>query len=152
MSRSSCTLAADTRLKVALGSLAAFTLFAVGCGGDAAADRVPTFPVQGSITFRGQPMPGAVVTLHPKTPAEGVPAPRAQVDKDGSLKVSTYDGGDGAPAGEYVVTVQWYRLVGSGGDVVAGPNVIPPKYTAAGSSDLIVRVAESGANSFDFKL
>jgi hypothetical protein len=154
MSRLTCMRAARARWNVAFNSLTIVALAAAsGCSGeDSAAGRVPVFPVQGSITFRGQPIPGAVVTLHPKAPAEGVPAPRAQIGKDGTLKVSTYDGGDGAPAGEYVVTVQWYRLVGSGNDVVAGPNVVPPKYASAASSDLIVTVAEAGANSFDLKL
>jgi hypothetical protein len=129
-------------------------LAAIGCGsgGGSAADRVPVFPVEGSITLKGQPMPGAIVTLHPKTPIDKVPSPRAQVDRDGRLKVTTYNGGDGAPAGEYTVTVQWYKLVKTGGDLIAGPNVVPPKYGQPRSSDLVVNVAEAGPNSIDIKL
>ena len=112
-----------------------------GCG-EAKPDRIAVHPAAGTITVKGQPAPGAFVTLHPKSsPGENVPTPRASVDKDGSFKVSTFDGGDGAPEGEYVVTVRWYKLVKTGGDTVAGPNVIPPKYTRPESSDLTVRIA-----------
>lgn len=102
--------------------------------------RVPTFPVTGSISFQGKPMPGAFVALHPKLPQENVPSPRASVAADGSLKLSTYDGGDGAPQGEYVLTVEWYKPVKVGGDLVSGPNVVPRKYASPKTSDIVVNV------------
>jgi hypothetical protein len=118
----------------------------VGCG-EAKPDRVAVHPAAGTITFKGQPAQGAFVTLHPTSgPSESVPTPRANVDKDGSFKVTTFDGGDGAPEGKYVVTVRWYKLVTVGGDTAAGPNVIPPKYTRPESSDLTVRIA-AGENT-----
>lgn len=88
-------------------------------------------------------MPGAFVTLHPVTPrGDSVPAPRANVDRDGKLRISTFATGDGAPAGEYVVTVQWNRPVKAGGDVVSGPNVVPRKFASPSTSGLVVKVAE----------
>lgn len=113
----------------------------VGCNSKATKERVPTFPVSGTITFQGKPIPGAFVALHPKATQENVPSPRASVAADGSLKVSTYDGGDGAPEGEYVVTVEWYKPIKNGADVVAGPNVIPKKYASPQTSDITIRVA-----------
>jgi hypothetical protein len=97
--------------------------------------------VSGSITWKGQPLPGAFVALHPTTPQPAVPAPRASVGRDGVLKVSTYDGGDGAPEGEYVVTVQWYKPIRRGAEVVPGPNVVPPKYASPRTSNIVIRVA-----------
>jgi hypothetical protein len=141
-----------TRYGLSCAALCGLLIASVGCGSKSGPERVPVFPVQGAVTFKGQPMPGAMLVLHPKTAADDVPAPRAQVDKDGNVKVSTYDGGDGAPAGEYVVTVQWYKLIKNGNDVTAGPNVVPLKYSQATSSDLVVQVADGGANTFDFKL
>jgi hypothetical protein len=118
----------------------------IGCN-EAKPDRVAVHPTAGTITVKGQPAPGALVTLHPKSaPAENVPAPRANVDSDGTFKLSTFNGGDGAPEGEYVVTVRWYKLVKKGPDVVAGPNVIPTKYTRPESSDVVVRIA-AGQNT-----
>src|SRR5688500_4438547 len=95
----------------------------LGCG-EAKPDRVAVHPAAGSVTFKGQPAYGASLTLHPKAGPENLPAPRASVEKDGSFKLSTFNGGDGAPEGEYVATVRWYKLVKAGPDVVAGPNVI----------------------------
>jgi hypothetical protein len=117
----------------------------LGCG-EAKPDRVAVHPAAGTITFKGQPAHGASLTLYPKTVAENVPAPRASVEKDGSFKLSTFNGGDGAPEGEYVVTVRWYKLVKQGSDLIAGPNVIPRKYTNPQSSELTIRIA-AGENA-----
>lgn len=111
----------------------------LGCG--KADSRVPVHPVSGAIQFRGQPVTGAFVSLHPKTAAEGVPNPRGTVAKDGTFVVSTYDGNDGAPEGDYVVTVQWYKPVRQGNDLVGGPNALPAKYASPRTSDVQIRVA-----------
>lgn len=112
----------------------------LGCG-QSGPDRVAVHPAAGAITVKGQPAHGAFVTLHPTSGAAAdVPLPRASVERDGSFRVSTFDGGDGAPEGDYVVTVRWYKLVGRGLDAVAGPNVIPPKYSQPQSSNLTVRI------------
>ncbi len=127
---------------IAPGLLAVVMLGAVtGCNRKATEARVPTFPVSGDVTFRGKPIPGAFVALHPTTARDDVPPPRASVGADGALKVSTYDGGDGAPEGEYVVTVEWYKPIKNGQDIISGPNVIPKKYASPRTSDIKVRVA-----------
>jgi hypothetical protein len=111
----------------------------VGCS--KSESHVPVHPVLGAIQFRGQPINGAFVSLHPTNSAEGVPNPRATVASDGTFAVSTYDGNDGAPEGEYVVTVQWYKPVRQGTDLVGGPNVLPAKYASPQTSDVKVHVA-----------
>lgn len=126
---------------VVLWSVAMAAVVFVGCG-EAKPARTPVFPIRGTITFKGQPMPGALVALHPKAPAAGTPSPRANVTKDGAFEVSTYDGGDGAPVGDYTLTVLWYKQIKSGPDVVSGPNVIPQKYAKAETSDLTISVKE----------
>ena len=115
----------------------------VGCG-QPKFDRAAVVAVEGSVAFDGKPLPGAMIVLHPKiaTPA-GSPTPRAQVAKDGTFRFTTYDANDGAPPGEYVATIAWYRLVGKGSDVQAGPNVLPPKYSHPKTSKWEVRVAEN---------
>jgi hypothetical protein len=113
--------------------------FALGCG--SADTHVPVHPVLGAIQFRGQPVAGAFVSLIPKDAAEGIPNPRATVGKDGSFTVSTYNGDDGAPEGEYTLTIQWYKPVRQGNDLVGGPNVLPAKYASAKTSDVRIRVA-----------
>ena len=117
---------------------------AVGCS-EAPTPAVPVYPASGKITFKGQPMPGAFIALHPKTPVDGVPNPRASVDKEGNFTVSTFAGNDGAPEGQYVLTVQWFKQIKNGADVVSGPNVVPKKFSTAQSSDLEVKII-AGAN------
>jgi hypothetical protein len=114
-------------------------LSSVGCS--KSDNHVPVHPVAGAIKYQGRPVVGAFVSLHPKTATEGVPNPRATVEKDGSFTVSTYNGNDGAPEGEYIVTVQWYKPVRQGNDLVGGPNVLPVKYASARTSDVKIRVA-----------
>jgi hypothetical protein len=116
-----------------------------GCG-KAGPDRSPVYPVEGVVTFDGKPTPGAMIVLHPKSgAASGVPTPRAQVEKDGSFRFTTYDAGDGAPPGDYVATIAWYKLVGKSGDSQAGPNVLPPKFANVKTSKWEIRVADQPA-------
>jgi hypothetical protein len=131
-----------------LGALCTATLLAAGCNGKPASNRVPVYPVEAKITYKGFPAAGAFVTFHAKSPRPDVPAPRAEVNKDGVVKISTYDGGDGAPEGEYVVTVEWHKLVKQGADLVQGPNVIPLKYGRPQTSD-IVRKINAGPNKLE---
>jgi hypothetical protein len=84
-----------------------------------------------------------MIVLHPKNPARAdVPTPRALVRNDGTFRVNTYEAGDGAPPGDYIATIAWYKLVGQRGDVQAGPNVLPHKYSNPKSSPWVIRVAE----------
>jgi len=125
---------------VAMAAIAVCIVTATGCS-KPEANRVAVHPVQGTIQFRGQAVEGAFVSLHPQNAADGVPTPRATVAKDGSFTVSTYDGDDGAPEGDYVVTVQWYKPVRVGNDLVGGPNVLPARYASTQTSDVKVRIA-----------
>ena len=135
-----CKQLLNTRKLAAAIVLAALGIVpGFGCG--KADSRVPVHPVQGAIQFRGQPAYGAFVSLHPKNSTEGVPNPRAMVAQDGSFVVSTYDGNDGAPEGDYVLTVQWYKAVKQGNDLVGGPNVLPAKYGSPKTSDVVVHIA-----------
>jgi hypothetical protein len=82
-------------------------VFAVGCSG--ASDRKSVYPVSGAVFVNGQPAAGARLFFHP---ADDPTNPRtlrpfAVVADDGSFKLTTYLANDGAPAGEYVVTVTW---------------------------------------------
>ena len=116
-------------------------VLAAGCG-EPALQRTSVFPTTGSITVKGQPAHGAIVVLHPQNAAapSGL-TPRANVDEQGRFAVSTYDRGDGAPEGDYVVTVMWFKPIKENGDFKAGPNVIPAKYSRAETSNLAVKIA-----------
>ena len=76
MSSHSPRTAALTRPLSSVASLLALVvLSAAGCGDKAEAQRVPVFPVEGRITLKGQPMPGATVSFHPQDAARQCAAP-----------------------------------------------------------------------------
>ncbi len=94
-----------------------------GCLGDG---TIPTYPVRLSVTHAGKPAIGAEVTLHPvdangrtsdsETPASLHLYPSGTVDEQGILEFNTYKKHDGAPAGEYRVTIRWPELDGNAKD------------------------------------
>jgi len=91
-------------------------LSAAGCGPPAEV-RPVLIPVQGSLLVNGKPAAGAMVVFHPAGGTsidERGSRPKATVLPDGSFEVTTYQAGDGAPAGDYDVAVLW--LVNNGGD------------------------------------
>jgi hypothetical protein len=125
-------------------ALAAFALGTAGCGGDS---RVPSFPVSGQVLVKGEPASGAFVVFHP-IGLQSESKPSAQVGPDGSFKLTTIDEADGAPAGDYTVTVQWWKVVRNGNDATPGPNVVPPPYDRPETSPIKVTVAE-GENQLE---
>jgi hypothetical protein len=142
------------RIAVPLILIAAFFVTANGCSKSRDPNRLPVFPVNGHLTVKGQAPSGAFVVLHPKNGAATAPngevvRPRATVSPDGSFAFGSYDSSDGAPCGEYSVTVEWRRIVKSAeGSPVLGPNVVSPKYARPQSSPLSIRVAEK-SNELD---
>jgi hypothetical protein len=112
-----------------------------------AGTRKPVYPVHGKLLLNDQPAAGALVVLHPVGGAYDAERPVATVGPDGSFDLTTYVGNDGAPAGEYVVTAQWYVSVNKEA-LGPWPNVIPEKYAEPESSGLRVRVAE-GPNDLE---
>src|SRR5689334_16053246 len=110
-------------------------------------NRLPVFPVSGHLSVKAQPLAGPFLLLHPKsgtaTNAKGeVVRPRAVVKPDGSFVFASYDADDGAPSGEYSLTVEWRKIVRSpDGSPVLGPNVIPPKYGRPEWTPVSIRVA-----------
>jgi len=91
--------------------VAALLAAAAGCSSSAPdiANQKPVHPVTGQVFVGNQPAAGAFVLFvpvnEPQPPPD--PRPRAEVKADGSFALSTYGEEDGAPAGEYVVTIRW---------------------------------------------
>jgi hypothetical protein len=67
------------------------------------------FPVTGTLLYKDQPATGAMVAFYPKNDSNQ-PASVGVVAKDGTFSLST-GRDEGAPAGEYVVTVSWIQEV-----------------------------------------
>jgi hypothetical protein len=111
-----------------------------GCGFQASPPP-RTYPVRGKVVLAGgEPLAGAVVTLHPKDP----PGNEAlgYVETDGTFKMGTFAKEDGAIPGRYVVTVEPLANRTPGGK--AKPNAlvarIPRRYWGPETSQLEVEV------------
>lgn len=115
-------------------------------------DVPEVYPVTARLSFNGEATPGAFAVFHPVGAALNALRPSGRADQDGKLTLTTYRMGDGIPAGEYIVTVEWRKLVISGEDFNPGPNVIPPRYAKPATSPLKVRVTDYETPPLDLKL
>ena len=128
---------------------AALVFVGVSCS---KSDRIPVFPVQGTVLLDGKPVAHAFVVFHPLgNTGPGDLHPRAQADQDGTFVLSTYESDDGAPAGEYRVTVQKYKAPT---DSDNGPptNLLPGRYAKPDSSKLNARVQDGQNDLPPFQL
>ncbi|MFO0798919.1 MAG: hypothetical protein U0804_15735 [Gemmataceae bacterium] len=98
------------------------------------------YPVKGTVLVNKKAAEHATVVLHPVNPAASdAPKPRGKVTADGSFTLTTHTAGDGAPAGEYRVTVeQW--LAGARADDPPA-NRLPAKYADPNTSGLTATIA-----------
>jgi len=129
------------------------SLATIGCGSAQDPNRLPVFPATGKISFKGVVPDGAYVALHSKTNAKAPNGqevvPTAKVKSDGTFDLSSYAANDGAPSGEYKVTVEWHKTIKpAGGDPTLGPNLLPPQYSKADTSPLTVIIA-TGPNQLN---
>lgn len=79
----------------------------MGCGAEN--DWKQVYPVSGSLLVDGKPAAGAIVSFLPEQDLQNPQALRstAEVQADGTFRVTTYMAYDGAPAGPHVVTAYW---------------------------------------------
>jgi hypothetical protein len=109
-------------------------------------ELVAVHPAQGQLCYQGRPLPAAAILLYPVAGKSGdAPRPHAICKADGSFVLGTYSDDDGAPAGDYQVTVQWFeKLDATAGDRNAR-NLLPARYARPDASGLVVRIG-AGAN------
>lgn len=127
----------------------------IGCGGSG---KPKTYPVTGTVKYRGQPCPGALVVFHPRGAGrENDPKPVATVKDDGTFVISTFGEADGAAAGEYGITVVWnikakeskFSLSGEGG---SGTDKLAGRYGDPRNPKLNATVNAAGPNTFGFNV
>jgi hypothetical protein len=132
----------------------AFALALAGCGSNG---RLPTYPVSGELTINGAPAKGCVVTFVPADPAlSGVVLPTGKVTDSGKFELTTYETGDGAPAGDYGVTLLWEATKWAGKDpdrgvdpvVTVRPDRLLDKYASPAQSQLKAKVV-AGKNDLE---
>jgi hypothetical protein len=128
-----------------------------GCG-DAELTPPPLFPVTGTVTYQGKPVPGATVVFAPeatKRKAKEPPLlrPSAVADDEGNYTLVWSEKHEGAPAAKYKVAITAVEPFGEDDDSErTRPNAIPDKYGNATTSGLTATVTEDGENVFNFDL
>lgn len=158
------------KMAVALSGLAVAAIV-LGGACNRGASKPKTYPVTGTVSLNGQPVPGATVNFTPKEQAppgqSGPQAASAVTDEQGKYQIGTFAKGDGALPGEYLVSVTKYEggapaAGGSGSEEEYRPplpgeeapvpkNVLPPQYANPNTSGLSVKV-EAKANTYDITL
>ena len=125
-------------------TLSACCLFLAGCKKEPGLGGLS--PVQGKITWKGEAVEGASISL---SPSEGGRSAGARSDANGEFKIRTLNPDDGAATGEYMITVR--KMVSdqkySEAELAAAEakgeslpitskNVLPDKYSNARTSGL----------------
>lgn len=108
-----------------------------------------TAPVSGVVKYKGKPLQGIRVTLHPQT-VSAKPAfiPTGQTGPDGRFKLSTGAPGNGAPPGTYVVTFEKPEIgsPASTGSIETEIDAFGGKYSDPAKSQWTITI-EKGENS-----
>jgi len=127
-------------LSVSLAScVATVALTLTGCGGEET--TIPTYPVSGQVLRGDKPIFYATVVLHPKSNiGDQSLRPRGVTDPDGKFALTTFTADDGAPAGDYDVSVtQWTTDKPEEGPI----NRLAAKYADPATSGLKITVGSS---------
>lgn len=91
------------------GFVLLFLALAPGCASQEKGDnRVTVYPVEGKLFVLGRPAGNAHVAFHHADKGQiGGLCPVGITRPDGTFRLTTHSSDDGAPEGEYVVTVVW---------------------------------------------
>lgn len=133
-------------------------ILVAGCGGDVpTGEIVPTSPAAGVVTFQGKPLEHYEVRFVP-TDDEARPA-AGVTDESGRFALGTNDLGDGAPAGNHRVAINYigpplppdYGVTNF--DPIPPPKIkIPKKYNDPEKSGITIEVPESGKTDIVIEL
>ena len=128
---------------------------AQGCGAEND-DRVEVYPVSGKVFVGGKPIEGISVIFYGQAPAQEdkrMPVPAGVTDANGEFRLTSYDSGDGAPAGEYKVAVIWNEPPPPNFSGVFEPrDRLGGRYASPNTSKLTATVPEGGAELPPFQL
>ncbi|QDT68559.1 hypothetical protein MalM25_14820 [Planctomycetes bacterium MalM25] len=114
----------------------------------------PLAPVQGVVTYNGEPLEFGYVMFQPP---KGQPA-QGQIAADGTFTLATEGHGPGAFLGQHRVSVYCYEGHRPGAVDPNNPNqslgasLIPPGYSRGGMSGLSAEVTTEGLSDFAIEL
>jgi hypothetical protein len=125
-------------------SIVLIVVCCIGCG-RSRSEPLPVYPVKGEVFVGGKPAEGAVIAFYPTKRTEwSSTTSRGVVDQRGGFSLTTYEANDGAPEGEYVVTVYWPERPldpsGEGNDLPA--DQLGGRFAKLAHSNLRVRLGQ----------
>jgi hypothetical protein len=100
-------------------------------------------PVRGQVRWNGQPLAEAQVVFHPQAAGgQTFPKPIGTTDPQGNFALTTFQAHDGAPAGDFLITVELRDLRQVGEETVRdGRNLLPERFGRPQESGLRFTVA-----------
>jgi hypothetical protein len=127
---------------------------AASCGG-----KYPkAYPVSGKVLVNGQPAKDCQVTLV-RTGGPDLPmpvTPNGVTDEKGEFRLTTYAVDDGAPEGDYVVTIEWRDRSGLAQSEFGGPDRLGGEYAKTdktkGLPGFVVKVGQQAVILPPFEL
>lgn len=108
--------------------------------------KIKLYPVRGKVLCDGKPTDGALITLRALDASQPIKElPTARVKADGTFSIGTYTAEDGAPPGEYKVSIFWMPPDFEAQAIRTGkyPNRLPDVYGDAKASPLKIQVQEA---------
>ena len=115
----------------------------VGCSGGSADGLTQ---VTGTVKLNGEPLKSGTITF---MPVAGTTSATGEIE-DGEYSLSTTTPGDGAPPGDYKVSVTaWEKLPTM---TEAGVPAVPEKYMSTATSGLKAHVQGESSHEIDFDL
>lgn len=129
--------------------LAVASLWLLGCG--QGLGRLEPQPVTGQVLINAEPAAGCTVILVPRdAELSGVVMPSGTTDADGRFTLTTHATGDGAPVGDYGVTLRWEakKWIGMDREMAldpvqpVGPDRLQGQFASPDQSQLTVTVVE----------
>jgi hypothetical protein len=133
-------------------------LLATGCSSsyEPVAAQAPSVPASGTITWKGKPLPGFRITLHPadgQRPAAGVS------DSEGKFVLGTNSPNDGAVPGKHPVSIIWEQPVDDGLSAAPtnpaatkAPIDLPPRFASPETSGITLEIPPEGSSTLELKL
>lgn len=120
--------------------LAGICLSCLACA-EEGSPRKETYPVTGEVYVDGEPANYLAVTCHDVNGTDtAMPTvSSAFTGPDGKFSISTYESGDGVPAGDYVLTFMWGELNALSGRY-GGPDKLKGRYAEPKKSEVRFKV------------
>lgn len=122
--------------------IAAPIAFLTGMGCRQADEGPAVYPVSGKVLVDGKPASKAEIVFHRLSGGAALPQPIATAEADGTFRPSTRISHDGAPAGDYALTVVWRKITTVEGEEVQGADLLRGRYSDPGRSGLKATVKE----------